>query len=96
MASKPAFRDEQTGVSLYHADCVPFMEEMARKHPSGWCDMIFADPPYFLSRGGTTCHAGKRVKVDKGKWDQSRGSQELNHQFLIHHGRLILVLGNLR
>lgn len=29
-------------------------------------DMIFADPPYNLSNGGTTCHSGKRVKVDKG------------------------------
>lgn len=43
-------------------------------------DMIFADPPYFLSNGGTTCHAGKRVKVDKGKWDASRGAEE-NHAF---------------
>jgi len=42
--------------------------------------MIFADPPYFLSNGGITCHAGKMVKVDKGDWDKSRGPEE-NHQF---------------
>jgi site-specific DNA-methyltransferase (adenine-specific) len=42
--------------------------------------MIFADPPYFLSNGGITCHAGKMVKVDKGAWDKSRGP-ELNHEF---------------
>ena len=77
----PAFCHEELGVSLYQADCVSFMEEIARKHPSGLFDMIFADPPYSLSNGGTTCHAGKRVKVDKGKWDQSRGSLELNHQY---------------
>ena len=41
---------------------------------------IFADPPYFLSNGGITCHAGKMVKVDKGDWDKSRGP-ELNHEF---------------
>jgi hypothetical protein len=35
--------------------------------------LIFADPPYFLSNGGITCHAGKMVKVDKGDWDVSRG-----------------------
>lgn len=35
--------------------------------------LIFADPPYFLSNGGTSVHAGKRVKVDKGKWDKSNG-----------------------
>lgn len=42
--------------------------------------MIFADSPYFLSNGGITCHAGKMVKVDKGKWDKSQGA-ELNHEF---------------
>ena len=43
-------------------------------------DCIFADPPYFLSNGGITCHAGRMVKVDKGDWDKSRGP-ELNHEF---------------
>ena len=32
-------------------------------------DMIFADPPYFLSNGGITCRAGKMVSVNKGIWD---------------------------
>jgi len=35
--------------------------------------MIFADPPYNLSNGGTSVHAGKRVSVDKGDWDKSSG-----------------------
>lgn len=39
-------------------------------------DMIFADPPYGLSNGGFTCQGGKRVSVNKGKWDQSKGVQE--------------------
>lgn len=43
-------------------------------------DMIFADPPYFLSNGGITCHAGKMVSVNKGKWDKSKGVKE-NHEF---------------
>ncbi len=33
-------------------------------------DMIFADPPYFLSNGGITCQGGKMVSVDKGSWDK--------------------------
>jgi site-specific DNA-methyltransferase (adenine-specific) len=45
-------------------------------------DMIFADPPYFLSNGGVTCHAGKMVSVDKGGWDKSKGVEE-NHKFNI-------------
>ncbi len=42
--------------------------------------MIFADPPYFLSNDGITCHAGKMVSVNKGKWDKSRGP-DANHEF---------------
>ena len=33
-------------------------------------DMIFADPPYFLSNDGVTCQGGKMVSVNKGEWDQ--------------------------
>ena len=36
-------------------------------------DCIWTDPPYFLSNGGTTCQAGKRVAVNKGGWDRSQG-----------------------
>ena len=32
-------------------------------------DMIFADPPYFLSNDGITCSGGKMVSVNKGTWD---------------------------
>ena len=56
------------------------MDILIEKYPEGRFNMIFADPPYFLSNGGITCHASKRVKVDKGQWDQSQGA-ELNHQF---------------
>ncbi|MCL4400092.1 site-specific DNA-methyltransferase [Patescibacteria group bacterium] len=38
--------------------------------------MIFADPPYNLSNGGFTVHAGKRVSVNKGEWDKSRGFED--------------------
>ena len=33
-------------------------------------DMIFADPPYFLSNDGISCHSGKMVSVNKGNWDK--------------------------
>ena len=48
--------------------------ETMRRLPAESADLIFADPPYGLSNGGTTCHAGRRVSVNKGEWDQSRGS----------------------
>ncbi len=34
-------------------------------------DMIFADPPYFLSNNGITCRSGKMVNVNKGNWDKA-------------------------
>lgn len=36
-------------------------------------DMIFADPPYFLSNGGISIQNGKVVSVNKGDWDKSQG-----------------------
>ena len=33
-------------------------------------DMVFADPPYFLSNGGLSIQSGKIVSVDKGDWDK--------------------------
>ena len=57
------------GAILFHGDSIALMQAM----PEESIDMIFADPPYGLSNGGTTCHAGRRVSVDKGKWDKSRG-----------------------
>jgi site-specific DNA-methyltransferase (adenine-specific) len=78
--NKCVFRDDGIGVWLYHANCIEFMDMLVAKYPDGMFDMIFADPPYFLSNGGITCHAGKMVKVDKGKWDKSNGP-EMNHEF---------------
>lgn len=43
-------------------------------------DMIFADPPYFLSGNGITCSAGKMVSVKKGEWDKKISIQE-KHKF---------------
>ncbi len=73
-------RNDEIGVWLYHASCIEFMDMLIAKYPAGRFDMIFADPPYFLSNGGITCHAGKMVKVDKGQWDKSNGP-EMNHEF---------------
>lgn len=43
-------------------------------------DMIFADPPYFLSNGGISVKSGKIVSVDKGDWDKIGSFQEM-HDF---------------
>ena len=72
--------DDSHGVWLYQGNSLEVLDALASRYPDGLFDMIFADPPYFLSNGGITCHAGRMVKVDKGDWDKSRGP-ELNHEF---------------
>ena len=51
---------------LYHDDCLKRLKKIDKKS----IDMIFADPPYFLSNGGVSCHSGKQVSVNKGQWDE--------------------------
>ena len=60
------------GIRLYLGDVI----EVLSKLPEESIDLIFADPPYNLSNDGFTCHAGKRVSVNKGDWDKSRGIDE--------------------
>lgn len=43
-------------------------------------DMVFADPPYFLSNGGVSCRGGRMVSVNKAAWDEGKTRQE-RHQF---------------
>ena len=43
-------------------------------------NMIFADPPYFLSGNGITCSGGKMVSVNKGEWDKALSIKE-KHKF---------------
>jgi site-specific DNA-methyltransferase (adenine-specific) len=75
-ASNPTFHDTRRGISIYLGDCLDVLARM----PENSVELVFADPPYFLSNGGITCHAGRMVSVNKGKWDRSRGADE-NHQF---------------
>ncbi|MCI4626169.1 MAG: site-specific DNA-methyltransferase [Candidatus Magnetoovum sp. WYHC-5] len=63
-------------VKLIKGDCITYLNSCEEET----VDMIFADPPYFLSNGGVTCHAGQMVTVNKGVWDKSRGIDQ-NHEF---------------
>jgi len=72
---KPYFEDKARNLALFKSDCFDILPKL----PENSIDMIFADPPYFLSNGGITCHAGKMVSVNKGKWDVSRGVEENFH-----------------
>jgi len=65
--TKPYFKRDN--FVLYHGDSINLLNQLT---PNS-IDMIFADPPYNLSNGGFTVHAGKMVSVNKGEWDISRG-----------------------
>jgi site-specific DNA-methyltransferase (adenine-specific) len=57
---------------LYQDNCLDVLAEI----PEDSIDMIFADPPYFLSNGTFTCQNGKRVSVKKGEWDLGNGLKD--------------------
>jgi len=59
----------QNGFSLYQGNCLDVLKSLDKNS----VDLIFADPPYFLSNGGISCKAGKMVSVNKGNWDKSNG-----------------------
>src|SRR5262249_60273110 len=51
--------------ALHAGDC---LERLAAL-PAGSVDLVFADPPYFLSNGGFTCHPGRPAPGGQGAWD---------------------------
>ncbi len=63
---------ENNNFTLYNLDSIDFLNSLSKNS----IDMIFADPPYNLSNGGFSVHSGKRVNVDKGNWDKSKGFQD--------------------
>lgn len=76
----PYFRSADHDFTLLQGDCVDLMGQFDFKF-----DMIFADPPYFLSNGGISYQSGKVVCVDKGDWDKSHGfmhDDAFNHHWL--------------
>jgi site-specific DNA-methyltransferase (adenine-specific) len=62
----------EPGFELLLGDCLVLLDEMEPES----VDMIFADPPYNLSNDGFSVHAGKRVSVNKGSWDVSKGFEQ--------------------
>ena len=78
---KPYFQTAEGDFVLYGGDTREVMPEI----PAARVGMVFADPPYFLSNGGFSVQAGRRVCVDKGAWDKSHGLQsdgEFNYQWI--------------
>jgi len=70
---KPYFKSKDKNFYLLQGDTMELLPKINHKF-----DMIFADPPYFLSNNGLTIQSGKIVSVNKGKWDKSHGYDYIN------------------
>ncbi len=80
LPGKLEWLDADKEISVYQGDSLQWMDSMLADGLDIRFDAIIADPPYFLSNGGVTCHSGAMVRVDKGTWDESHGP-ESNHAF---------------
>jgi site-specific DNA-methyltransferase (adenine-specific) len=76
LSEKPYF--DVGSFTLYHNDCLSTLSYLSEHS----IDMIFADPPYNLSNGGFTVHAGRMVSVNKGSWDKSNGFDD---DYMFHY-----------
>lgn len=62
----PYFIDDK--FQLFAGDCRDFIKHLVN------VNMVFADPPYFLSNDGLTISNGKITSVNKGDWDKLIGN----------------------
>ena len=70
---KAFYKSPNHDFNLLHGDTFELLPQFNFKF-----DMIFADPPYFLSSGGISVQSGKVVCVDKGDWDKSMSQDDIN------------------
>lgn len=70
---KSYYKSPNRDFTLLQGNCIQLLKEFEFKF-----DMIFADPPYFLSSGGISCQSGKVVCVDKGDWDKPTTTEEMD------------------
>lgn len=60
------------GFAIYKGDSLELLNQLTTP-----VDMIFADPPYFLSTGNGKINInGQYIKFDKGQWDHVRSRSE--------------------
>ncbi len=69
----PAYKSPNRDFTLLHGDTFELLQQFDFKF-----DVIFADPPYFLSNGGISVQSGKVVSVNKGDWDKGLSQDEIH------------------
>lgn len=64
--------------NLYQGDCFEILPKFNSKFDQSKFDLIFADPPYFLSNDGLSIQSGQIVSVNKGEWDKGSDIDEID------------------
>lgn len=67
---KPYFEDNE--FCLFKGDSFRLIKGILDKS----VDLIFIDPPYFLSNGGVTVRSGKMTTVNKAYWDENMSQKK--------------------
>lgn len=91
---KPYYQTPNCDFTLYQGDSIELLH-----HVKDQFDMIFADPPYFLSTGNGKVNVnGKYIKFDKGQWDRVRSREDkdlFNKGWLVPCTKLLKPNGTL-
>ena len=69
----PVYQARNGEFTLYHGDTMELIDTIDKK-----VDMIFADPPYFLSKNISTCINGTWKSFEKGEWDRVTTQENIN------------------
>lgn len=69
----PFFKSDDKNFYLLKGDTMELLPQFDHKF-----DLVFADPPYFLSNNGLSIQNGQIVSVNKGNWDKSHGFEYIN------------------
>ena len=67
------YQSTDKNFSLYKGDSLQILSQISNQF-----DMIFADPPYFLSNGGKKIQGRRMVSVNKGEWDKKKSSDDID------------------
>lgn len=70
---EPFYQTGNKEFVLYHGDTMELIGNICKQ-----VDMIFADPPYFLSKNISTRINGTWRTFEKGEWDRVRSQDDIN------------------
>ena len=65
---------ETSDFTIYHGDSLSLLSQLEDNS----VDVVFADPPYFLSSGRKMDIAGRKVNFNKGDWDRCRTTEDVD------------------